>query len=97
MRIASKRLGKELTELRNNGSPPGTAILRADDLQEWVFSIEGTGVFEGERFALRFRFPDTYPMDSPEVVFLTVDGWQAPEAGHCYSNGHICLSILGNE
>lgn len=99
MRIASKRLGKELNDLKLNGPPPGTAILKADDLREWVFSVQvlGETVFKGETFALRFRFSDNYPLESPEVVFLTTEGWTAPEAGHCYSNGHICLSILGNE
>ncbi|CEH14199.1 ubc-like protein [Ceraceosorus bombacis] len=99
MRIASKRLQKELAELRLNGPPVGTEIIKADDLQTWVFSVEvlGESVYKGEKFALRFRFPDAYPMESPEVVFLTTDGWSAPAHGHIYTNGHICASILANE
>jgi ubiquitin-conjugating enzyme E2 W len=32
-------------------------------------------------------------MDSPEVVFLL----PAPMHPHVYSNGHICLNILGDD
>lgn len=85
MRIASKRLGKELTDLRVNGPPPGIQILQADDLKEWSFSIQVLGdssVFKDETFALRFRFADSYPLESPEVVFLVDDKWKAPEVSH---------------
>ncbi|CAO1613521.1 unnamed protein product [Sympodiomycopsis kandeliae] len=99
MRIASKRLGKELTDLRVNGTPPGIEILQADDLKEWIFSVEvlGSSVFAGEKFALRFRFTDNYPLESPEVVFVVDQRYKAPECGHIYSNGHVCLSILDSE
>lgn len=80
MRIASKRLAKELTELQTNGTPTGVEILRAEDLAEWTFSIQvlGESVFEGQTFALRFRFPANYPLESPEVIFLN-DGYIVPE------------------
>lgn len=55
-------------------------MIKADDLQEWQFSIEvlGNSLYEGQKFGLRFRFADTYPMESPEVVFLVTDGFKAP-------------------
>lgn len=69
MRIASKRLAKELNELKLNGCPTGIELIKADDLQTWVFTVEvlGESVFKGEKFALRFRFGDSYPLESPEV------------------------------
>ncbi|KAN0060441.1 hypothetical protein ACQY0O_007771 [Thecaphora frezii] len=99
MRIASKRLGKELSELRTKGTPTGTSILQDDDLSEWKFSLQvlGDSLYAGQTFALRFRFTDQYPLDSPEVTFITTDGYKAPVHPHVYSNGHICASILGNE
>ncbi|SNX85925.1 related to ubiquitin-conjugating enzyme [Melanopsichium pennsylvanicum] len=99
MRIATKRLQKELSEIRLKGPPEGCAIIKAEDLQEWQFSIEvlGNSLYQGQKFGLRFRFSDTYPMESPEVVFMTTDGFEAPIHPHVYSNGHICASILGNE
>lgn len=39
---------------------------------------------------LQFKFPDRYPLESPEVVFLP----EAPVHPHIYSNGHVCLDIL---
>ena len=48
-------------------------------------------LYEGEKYTLRIRFTEDYPMDSPEVVFLL----PAPVHSHIYSNGHICLNILG--
>ncbi|EPQ30102.1 uncharacterized protein PFL1_02219 [Pseudozyma flocculosa PF-1] len=99
MRIASKRLGKELAELRTKGTPTGVEIIQDDDLQEWKFSLRvlGDSLYHDQVFALRFRFSDQYPLESPEVVFITTDGYKAPVHPHIYSNGHICASILGNE
>ncbi|KAJ1022445.1 hypothetical protein NDA16_003434 [Ustilago loliicola] len=99
MRIATKRLQKELSDLRLKGVPEGCAIIKADDLQEWQFSIEvlGNSLYQDQKFALRFRFTESYPMESPEVVFMVTDGYKAPIHPHVYSNGHICASILGNE
>lgn len=68
------------SDLRLQGTPEGCAIIRADDLQEWQFSIEvlGNSLYQKEKFALRFRFTDSYPMESPEVVFIVTDGYKAP-------------------
>merc|ERR1712232_502739 len=59
---------------------------------EWRVAITGAPgtLYAGEKFVLRFSFPERYPMESPEVLFVG----QAPIHPHIYSNGHICLSIL---
>lgn len=87
MRIASKRLGRELADLKANGPPEGCVIIQADDLSTWFFSIEvlGESVFKGEKFCLRLKFSDGYPIESPEVVFLVQDGWKAPEVSSGFS------------
>ncbi|MCO5565343.1 hypothetical protein L7F22_019016 [Adiantum nelumboides] len=94
LRIANKRLTKELA-----GPPTGTILLNADDLKEWRFSLTvlGESVYEGETFALRFRFNDNYPLEAPEVIFLTSPPYKAPEHPHIYTNGHCCVSILSTE
>ncbi|PWY98190.1 UBC-like protein [Testicularia cyperi] len=99
MRIATKRLGKELSELKLKGLPEGFQIIKAEDFSEWQFSIQvlGNSLYEGQKFGLRFRFSDGYPMESPEVVFMVTDDFKAPVHPHVYSNGHICASILGTE
>ena len=50
-------------------------------------------MYDGEVFTLRIRFSDEYPLDSPQVVFLE----PVPVHPHIYSNGHICLNILGED
>ncbi|KAI7868528.1 ubiquitin-conjugating enzyme/RWD-like protein, partial [Spinellus fusiger] len=39
----------------------------------------------------QFRFSPSYPLESPEVLFILPD---VPVHPHVYSNGHICLNIL---
>ncbi|GAA96347.1 uncharacterized protein L969DRAFT_95466 [Mixia osmundae IAM 14324] len=96
-RLFTKRLTKELTDLRNGSCPAGCGLISTEDLQEWIISITVfDSIYEGEQFALRFRFSSGYPIDSPEVVFLTTAPYKSPEHPHIYSNGHICASILGN-
>ncbi|ORY75972.1 ubiquitin-conjugating enzyme/RWD-like protein [Leucosporidium creatinivorum] len=99
-RISAKRLTKELTELKTNGPPTGCTLIQADDLECWVVSLQvlGESVYEGEEFALRFKFSSSYPIDSPEVTFVNCPerGWKAPVHPHIYTNGHICASVLGS-
>jgi len=53
---------------------------------------EGT-LYAGEQYALSIKFTSGYPMDSPIVVFVG----PSPCHEHIYSNGHICLNILGDD
>ncbi|KAF8508753.1 ubiquitin-conjugating enzyme/RWD-like protein [Gautieria morchelliformis] len=57
----------------------------------------GESLYQGEVFVLQFTFEPEYPISSPEVVFVTDNGYQTPIHPHVYSNGHICASILGHE
>lgn len=85
-KIAHKRLAKELAELNSKGCPTGCSILQANDLESWIIqlSVLGDTLYEGEVFALRFRFSSSYPIDAPEVTFLVGEGWSAPEHPHLY-------------
>ncbi|KAF8588530.1 UBC-like protein [Ramaria rubella] len=97
--ISSRRLAKELMELKSSESPVGIKLLTADDFRIWVLSIEvmGDSLYQGEVFALQFTFEPGYPIASPEVVFVTNERYHPPIHPHVYSNGHICASILGHE
>ncbi|KAF9818502.1 hypothetical protein IEO21_02740 [Rhodonia placenta] len=99
MSVSTRRLQKELTDIQKQGTPVGIKLLNADDFQTWHLSLEvlGDTVYEGEVFALKFRFDSSYPISSPAVQFVVDDTWKAPVHPHVYSNGHICASILGNE
>jgi ubiquitin-conjugating enzyme E2 W len=64
LRIASKRLAKELMDLQKS-CPDGLELINTDNLQCWTIAIDGLGVYEGDRFALRFKFSDRYPIGLP--------------------------------
>ncbi|OAJ44261.1 hypothetical protein, variant [Batrachochytrium dendrobatidis JEL423] len=90
--LASKRLVKELRDLKTK-APVGISIKDPEDsLTCWYISIDGAPgtLYEGEVFTLQFKFSKNYPLESPEVIFVN----QIPVHPHIYSNGHICLSIL---
>uniref|UniRef100_A0A1I7Z886 UBIQUITIN_CONJUGAT_2 domain-containing protein n=1 Tax=Steinernema glaseri TaxID=37863 RepID=A0A1I7Z886_9BILA len=81
-------------------NPPVGVLLdveRSDiDQMCWFVNVEGAAntLYEGEKYVLRVRFNDDYPFKAPEVVFV---GDSIPCNPHVYSNGHICISILGEE
>lgn len=59
--------------------------MATDSVRFLSIELLGESVYQGERFLLRFRFDSSYPMDAPEVVFVTSDGYIAPEHPHVYS------------
>jgi len=52
----------------------------------------GSGIYTGEAFTLRLKYPPSYPRDPPSCYFV---GSSIPEHEHVYTNGDICLSLLG--
>ncbi|KAI0641166.1 UBC-like protein [Trametes meyenii] len=99
MAVSSRRLQKELSDINKEGTPVGIVVLKADDFSRWILSVEvlGDTIYQGEKFALMFRFDAQYPISAPAVQFVVDDTYKAPVHPHVYSNGHICASILGSE
>ncbi|KAK9459151.1 ubiquitin-conjugating enzyme/RWD-like protein [Lipomyces oligophaga] len=95
----SKRLGRELLDLNKN-TYEGIKIVQSDDFKKWLIDlqvIEDNPIYNGKVFRLQFEFPSTYPIDSPTVKFIKTFDREIPMHPHIYSNGHICLNVLGNE
>mmetsp|Transcript_20644 Transcript_20644/g.50561 ORF Transcript_20644/g.50561 Transcript_20644/m.50561 type:complete len:161 (+) Transcript_20644:791-1273(+) len=92
-KVAVRRLHKELDEWRVGDPVPGMSVSTVGDrLDEWLVSLTGADntVYAGEAYILRFQFPGDYPIEPPEVIFVS----PTPRHPHVYSNGHICLNVL---
>ncbi|KAL3431061.1 putative ubiquitin conjugating enzyme [Aspergillus tetrazonus] len=71
--FASKRLSKELIKIKEQ-LPPGISLHKADDLQNWEMDIQvldDNPLYRGETYRLRFTFSSKYPIEPPEVQFIT--------------------------
>jgi ubiquitin-conjugating enzyme E2 W len=93
-----KRVSKELEKWRTSSPEErGGLTLTEKSPSEWHIGITGAvgTPYEGERFLLSVQFEEDYPMTSPITTFVVDSEYSSPEHVHCYSNGHICLNILG--
>jgi ubiquitin-conjugating enzyme E2 W len=85
---------QEFEKFQTEAADDGLTVEVVSDSVWHVSFVGATGtIYQGEPYTLRVRFTDDYPMDSPEVVFLT----PSPVHPHIYSNGHICLNILADD
>lgn len=50
-------------------------------------------LYEGEKYRLKVTFPPDYPTAPPSCYFLQ----PTPRHEHVYTNGDICLSLLGKD
>lgn len=97
--FAAKRLGKELIKIKN-GLPPGIMLVSADNFEEWLLDIrvlDENPIYLNQTYRLRFRFSPQYPIEPPEVTFTNNWSHPIPMHPHIYSNGIICLDLLGHQ
>ena len=91
---SNQRVQKELRSFMSN--PPENCKLQVgNNIRSWTITIKGPekSVFAGETFKLRINFPKEYPAKPPSVFFLK----PTPRHVHVYTNGDICLNLLGRD
>ncbi|KAM6526712.1 hypothetical protein FSOLCH5_002802 [Fusarium solani] len=54
-------------------------------------------LYKGHIYRLKFHFPKMYPIEPPEVTFDLRSDRPIPMHPHIYSNGIICLDLLGQQ
>lgn len=77
-------------------NPPDNCKLSiGNNIRSWVVTLNGVSgtIYDGEIFKLKMNFPKDYPSKPPSVYFLK----PCPKHMHVYTNGDICLSILGKD
>ena len=64
-------------------------------MRAWIVTLTGADgtPYEGETYRLKITFPPSYPSQPPSVYFLS----PTPRHEHVYTNGDICLSLLGKD
>jgi ubiquitin-conjugating enzyme E2 W len=92
---ANYRIQRELKEFIKS-PPPNLTVKVGSNIRVWIITMEGakSSIYEGEVFKLRISFPPQYPTVPPSVYFLQ---GHIPIHEHVYTNGDICLSLLGKD
>ena len=88
----SFRIQKELRSFIEK-PPLNCKVTIGQNMKVWIITMTGADgtIYAGEKYKLKVTFPKDYPSKPPSVYFLK----PCPKHMHVYSNGDICLSLLG--
>ncbi|GMH79759.1 hypothetical protein TrST_g5358 [Triparma strigata] len=94
---STTRDGRIQSELRAflSSPPPNIRVTVGSNLSQWLIHLTfpPTTAYPNETYKLKIKFPSTYPSTPPSVYFLP----PTPPHEHVYTNGDICLSLLGSD
>ena len=90
---ANYRIQRELKAFLQE-PPEHLSVKVGKNIRIWIVTMQGLGIYQGETFQLRIQFPPNYPLRPPSVYFLPP---HIPVHEHVYTNGDICLSLLGKD
>jgi len=88
------RIQRELKQFL--AAPPhNLSVNVGSNIRVWIITMKGfeNTIYEKETYKLKITFPDRYPAVPPSAYFLK----PAPRHEHVYTNGDICLSLLGKD
>jgi len=78
-------------------TPPQHMSVKASsrNIRVWIVTVTcpPNTIFANESYKLKITFPPQYPTIPPSVFFLQ----PTPRHEHVYTNGDICLSLLGKD
>lgn len=88
------RIQKELKQFLSS-PPPNLKVSVGKNIRVWIvtFKMPEDTIYAGEKYRLRIQFPADYPTQPPSVYFMQ----PTPRHEHVYTNGDICLSLLGKD
>lgn len=88
---------KEFRNFKQDTLPGIELLSNTETLDEFEFEIIVSSSIYTEPFKLIVRITDDYPVQPPQVKFLQTEDYAIPLHPHIYSNGHICLNLLGKD
>ena len=95
-KLAIVRITKDYL-LMDENPIPGIRLIVSDSIRECHAIISGPPdtAYAGAPFLVKIVFPNEYPFLPPSCKFLTTGGGTVRFGPNLYSNGKICLSIIG--
>ncbi|CAN6601503.1 ubiquitin-conjugating enzyme E2-16 kDa [Trichomonascus vanleenenianus] len=95
--MASKRLIKELATFNTDPNPAleSLDLENEDNLFAWIAVLKGPQdtPYEGGKWKIRIKVPATYPLQPPEMHFLT----KICHPNIHFDTGEVCLDVLKSQ